>query len=70
MRISDEALAEFKAIYKAEKGVDLSDSEAYEHALNLLLVMKVFCKPLPKDHKCPACENRPDLYGRTEEKAA
>jgi hypothetical protein len=36
MYLSPDAIKEFKAIYRAEYGVELSDAEAEEKARNLL----------------------------------
>ena len=46
--ISKTALAEFKTIYKAEYGEDISDKEAIELAANLLGLFKCIYRPLPK----------------------
>ncbi|MGR3174552.1 MAG: hypothetical protein ACUZ8N_08150 [Candidatus Scalindua sp.] len=40
MRISKEALKEYKAIYKKEFGKDISDDKALEQATNLLNLVK------------------------------
>jgi hypothetical protein len=47
--ISEEALKEFKAIYKKEFGVDLSDKDALESATKLLNLMKAVYKPMTKE---------------------
>lgn len=41
MQLSSEALEAFKKIYEKHFGVRLSDSEAKEKALQLLLLLKV-----------------------------
>lgn len=46
MRISPEALEEFKAIYKSEFGMDLTDAEALDKAIPLLNLMKAVYKPI------------------------
>ncbi|MFA5232523.1 MAG: hypothetical protein WC410_02560 [Candidatus Paceibacterota bacterium] len=47
--ISEKALKEYKAIYKKEYGVDLSDEEALEQATKLLNLMKIIYKPISKE---------------------
>ena len=49
MTISKQAMQEFKQIYKAKSGKELSDKEAYEMAMNLLLAFKAVYRPIPKD---------------------
>lgn len=46
--ISPEALAEFKRIYRAEYGEDISDREATDLAINLMLLYKRLNKPIPE----------------------
>ena len=47
--ISEEALKEFKVIYKKEFGIDLSDKDALESATKLLTLMKAVYKPMTKE---------------------
>lgn len=47
--ISQEALEEFKAIYKKQFGIDLSDQDALEKATKLLTLMKLVYKPMTKE---------------------
>jgi hypothetical protein len=56
MEISKERMEEFKQIYKRQFGEEISDERAHELALPLLQLLKVICRPLPKGHRCPACE--------------
>jgi hypothetical protein len=58
MKISKGRLEEFKQIYLKEYGVKISDEKAYELALPLLQLFKVICRPLPKGHRCHACQPR------------
>lgn len=46
--ISEKALAEFKKIFKEEKGIELSDEEAMEEAIALLTLMNVVYRPIKK----------------------
>lgn len=46
--VSDNALAEYKAIYKKQFGEDLSDQEALEQATKLLTLMKAVYRPIKK----------------------
>jgi len=41
MQLSQEDIEEFKAIYKKEYGVDISDADALEMGTRLLRVVKV-----------------------------
>jgi hypothetical protein len=44
--ISEKALKEFKAIYKKEFSIDLSDKDALESATKLLILVKAIYKPM------------------------
>jgi hypothetical protein len=48
MEISKKELEEFKTIYKAEFGIDLSDAEAREIAQRLLGFVALIYRPLPE----------------------
>ena len=54
------ALAEFKAIYKAEYGEDISDEEALELATNLLGLFKCIYRPLSRHSSA----NKRKIYTR------
>jgi hypothetical protein len=56
MKISKERIEEFKQIYQSKLGKEISDEEAYELALPLLQLFRVVCRPLPKEHRCRACQ--------------
>ncbi len=47
--ISQEALKEFKKIWKEEYGNDISDDFALEKAINLLSLMDAIYHPIKKD---------------------
>lgn len=47
--ISEEALEEFKAIYKKEYNKDISDEKALDLAINLLNIMNVVYRPIKKE---------------------
>ena len=49
MRISDEDLEEFKRIYAAEFGEELSQAEASEAASNLVELYMLLAQPLPSE---------------------
>ncbi len=49
--ISKQAIQEFKEIYKKESGKEISDNDAYDMAMNLLLAFKAVYKPIPKDQE-------------------
>jgi hypothetical protein len=46
--ISEKELKKFKEIYKNRFGKDISDQEALKSATNLLNLMKLIYKPIPK----------------------
>lgn len=46
MKLSKKALDEFKAIYKAEYGVELSDAEVLDKGIRLLRLFKAVYKPI------------------------
>lgn len=46
MKLSKKALDEFKAIYKAEYGVELSNAEALDKGIRLLRLFKAVYKPV------------------------
>jgi hypothetical protein len=48
MRLSPKAIQEFKEIWKAEFGEELSDTAAEEHGLRLLRLFKIITQPLPQ----------------------
>lgn len=56
MMISQERIEEFKQIYLEEFGEEISDERAYELGLQLLHLFQVIYQPLPKGHRCPACQ--------------
>ena len=47
--ISEEALKEFKLIYKKKFDIELSDKDALEKAAKLLNLMKAIYKPIYKN---------------------
>ncbi len=47
--ISKEALEEYKAIYKAKFGEDISDQEALDQAIKLLTLVDIVYRPIKKD---------------------
>ncbi len=49
LMISKKALEEFKKIYKAEFGEELSASEAMEKSTRFLNLMKVIMRPIPNE---------------------
>jgi len=54
MRLSREAIEEFKEIYSKETGEEISDEEAQELAKGLLSLLKTICRPLrKKEEKMP-----------------
>ena len=51
MRLSKNAIKEFKKIYLKEFGQTLSDEEAQEKGLNLLSLFKIIYRAIPEDKK-------------------
>jgi hypothetical protein len=50
-QLSQEAIAEFRAIYQEEFGEVLSDDEVQEIAVRLLRFFGILAKPLPGKNK-------------------
>ena len=46
--ISEQAIKDFKAIWKKQFGEEISDEKATEEALNLLNLFNVIYRPIPK----------------------
>ena len=49
MNLSDKAVKEFKQIFKAERGIELSDGEAKFKAEKLLNLMKLITSPIKNE---------------------
>ena len=49
MRLSKNAIKEFKKIYLKESGQALSDEDAQEKGLNLLSLFKMIYRAIPED---------------------
>jgi len=49
MRLSKEAIEEFKEIYKREFGKTISDEKAQELGQNLISLFKIIYRPIPVD---------------------
>jgi len=47
MRLSPEAIQEFKKIHQREFGQTLSDAEAREMAERFMNLMEIVCRPIP-----------------------
>ena len=47
MQLSNEAIKEFKEIYRKNFGQELSDLEAREKAERFITFMEVICQPIP-----------------------
>jgi hypothetical protein len=46
--LSEQAIKDFKAIWKKNFGEDISDEKATEEALNLLNLFNIIYRPMPK----------------------
>lgn len=51
MRLSKQAIKEFKDIYYKEFGEKISDEETQEMGANLLSLFKIIYRPIPEDGK-------------------
>ena len=49
MQIPPVQLEKFKNIYKQEFGIELTDQEAEEEGMKVLILMKAIYRPIPKD---------------------
>ncbi len=47
--LTNEALSEFKELWKTEFGEEISDEKAMKEAINLLTLMNAVYKPIRKD---------------------
>lgn len=56
MKISQDEIEEFKQIYLDEFGEEISDERAYELGLQLIQLFQIVYRPLPKGHRCRACQ--------------
>ncbi len=56
MRLIKEQIEEFKQIYYRKFGEEISDEKVLEYALPILNLLEVICRPLPKGHRCRACQ--------------
>lgn len=57
MKLSKKALEEFKDIYKAEYGIELSDAEAMDKGYRLLRLFRAIYKPV--------INTKQDNYGKS-----
>jgi len=61
MRLSKEAIKEFKEIYHQEFSKRISDQEAEEMGANLISLFKIIYRPLPgSDETKPMVKNNKD----------
>ena len=65
--ISENALEEFKAIYKKEFGEDLSNQDALDKATRLLTLMKAVYKPITKEDLRLVEERRKELHTKAKQ---
>jgi len=49
--VPKEAIKEFRRLYKAEYGEEISDKEATDLAINLILLFKRIYRPSPKQRQ-------------------
>ena len=58
MRLSRQAIQEYKEIYKKEFGEEISDAQAEEQALRVLRLFRLLLRPLPHHHEHNASSSR------------
>jgi len=51
MNLSEETIKEFKKLYKKKEGKELSDQEAREIVINLLLLFDAIYRPIPEQKR-------------------
>ncbi len=49
MKLSEEAIEEFREIYRKEFGKEISDGEAQEMGIRLIRLFKIILRPIPKE---------------------
>ena len=60
MRLSEQAIKEFKEIYRREYGKTISDDEAQEIGQRLIALFKIIYRPIPgKDVPFKETDNTP-----------
>lgn len=59
--ISQEALKEYKKIYRKQFGKDISDVDALEQATKLLNLMKIVYKPMTKEEFDELAKRNPSI---------
>jgi len=60
MRLSKEAIEEFKEIYQREFGETISDEKAQELGQNLISLFKIIYRPIPANQNKKKEENEED----------
>lgn len=51
MKLSTNAISEFKQIYRNQFGTELTDAEANTKGVELLELFQIFSKPIPKEYE-------------------
>ena len=53
MRLTDEDIGKFQALYKSEFGMEISREDAYEKGIKLLRLMSIVYQPMTEEeHEC------------------
>jgi hypothetical protein len=60
MRLNQNAIDEFRAIYKKQFGEEISEDDAQEMGLRLLKLFQIIYRPLPEGHECSSCNAERD----------
>jgi len=55
MKLTEEAIKDFKRIYLEEFGEALSEEEAQERAHRFLTLFRLIYRELPLGHRCSSC---------------
>lgn len=59
MHLTQQALNQFKAIYRQDYGITLTDPETLELATSFFTLMQTICRPLPDE---PLADNQHPPY--------
>lgn len=65
--VSKELLEKFKTIYQEEFNIVLSDENAIKMATDLLNVMRIITRPIPKSEFEETYQTVPKIGGKTDE---
>lgn len=64
MKLSHQAIKDFRKAYQADFGEDITDAEAEEIGIRLLTLLKIIYKPIPTNEKDHQTSDNPYGSGR------